>query len=159
LPVVRLPSQPVMNVMDAGLRDNFGVELSNRYLHTMRDWIKENTSKVIMLQIRDTREFEVFQPTDMNTMCEMLADPLFVIQNKWEPFQSEAQGYTRDYLKEYWGDHLQYITLQYIPQDDKKIAALNFHVTAREQADLLNSMYNKENTYEIQKLIKILNKN
>src|SRR5690606_2318398 len=27
-PVVRLPSQPVMNVMDAGLRDNFGVELS-----------------------------------------------------------------------------------------------------------------------------------
>lgn len=159
LPVVRLPSQPVMNVMDAGLRDNFGVELSNRYLHTMREWIKENTSRVIMLQIRDTREFEVFQPTDMNTMGEMLADPLFVIQNKWEPFQSYAQGYTRDYLKEYWGDHLQYITLQYIPQDDKKIAALNFHVTAKEQADLLNSMYNKENTYEIQKLIKILNKN
>lgn len=156
LPVVRLPSYPVMNVMDAGLRDNFGIELSNRYLHTMRDWIKANTSKVIMLQIRDTREFEVFPPTDMNTLGKMLADPLFVIQNKWEPFQSYAQGYTRDYLKEYWGDHLQYITLQYVPQDEKKVAALNFHVTAKEQGDLLKSIYHKQNTYELQKLLKIL---
>lgn len=156
LPVVRLPTYPVMNIMDAGLRDNFGVELSNRYLHTMRDWIKANTSKVIMLQVRDTREFEVFPPTDMNTLGKMLADPLFVIQNKWEPFQSYAQGYTRDYLKEYWGDHLQYITLQYIPQDDKKVAALNFHVTAKEQKDLLHSIYNKENTREMEKLTKLL---
>lgn len=156
LPVVRLPSQPVMNIMDAGLRDNFGVELSNRYVHTMREWIKENTSGVIMLQVRDTRQFEIFPPSDMNTLGKMLADPLFVIQNKWEPFQSYSQGYTRDYLKEYMGNQLQYVTLQYIPEDNKKVAALNFHVTAKEQEDLLKSIYHNDNDNEIKKLLKLL---
>lgn len=156
LPVVRLPSQPVMNIMDAGLRDNFGTELSNRYLHTMREWIKENTSGVIMLQIRDTRQFEIFPPSDMNTLGKMLADPLFVIQNKWEPFQSYSQGYTRDYLKEYMGNQLQYVTLQYIPEDNKKVAALNFHVTAKEQEDLLKSIYHNDNNNEIKKLLQLL---
>lgn len=159
LPVVRLPSQPVMNIMDAGLRDNFGVELSNRYVHTMREWIKENTSGVIMLQIRDTRQFEIFPPSDMNTLGKMLADPLFVIQNKWEPFQSYSQGYTRDYLKEYMGNQLQYVTLQYIPEDNKKVAALNFHVTAKEQEDLLKSIYHNDNDNEIKRLLKLLNAN
>lgn len=156
LPVVRLPSQPVMNIMDAGLRDNFGIELSNRYVHTMREWIKENTSGVIMLQIRDTRQFEIFPPSDMNTLGKMLGDPLFVIQNKWEPFQSYSQGYTRDYLKEYMGNQLQYVTLQYIPEDNKKVAALNFHVTAKEQEDLLKSIYHNDNDNEIKKLLKLL---
>ncbi|MCB0696308.1 MAG: patatin-like phospholipase family protein, partial [Chitinophagaceae bacterium] len=156
LPVVRLPSEPMMNIMDAGLRDNFGIELSNRYLHTMRNWIIQNVGKVVMLQIRDTRQFEIFPPSDMNTLGKMLADPLFAIQNKWEPFQSYSQGYTKDYLKEYFGDRLEYITLQYIPEDGKKVAALNFHVTAKEQEDLLQSIYKTENQREIQKLITLL---
>lgn len=156
LPVVRLPSEPAINVMDAGLRDNFGIELSNRYLHTMRKWIKENTSRVIMLQIRDTRQYEIFPPSSMNTLGKMLADPLTVIQNKWEPFQSYGQGYTRDYLKEYFGDQLEYVTLQYIPEGGKKAAALNFHVTAREQEDILKSIDNRQNKKEIEKLLKAL---
>lgn len=154
LPVVRLPSSPEINVMDAGLRDNFGIELSNRYLHVMRKWIKENTSKVIMLQIRDTRQYEIFPPSSMNTLGKMLADPLTVIQNKWEPFQSYGQGYTRDYIKEYFGDQLEYVTLQYIPEGGKKAAALNFHVTTKEQADILQSLNHPLNKKEIEKLLK-----
>lgn len=156
LPVVRLPSNPPINIMDAGLRDNFGIELSNRYLHVIRDWVKENTGTVVMLQIRDTREHEIFPITNMNTLGKMLADPATVIQNKWEPFQSYSQGYSKDYLKEYFGDKLQYVTLQYIPEEGKKTAALNFHITTKEQEDLLKSIYNTENTKEIDKLVKLL---
>ena len=159
LPIVRLPSEPNVNIMDAGLRDNFGMELSSRYLHTMRDWIKNNTSKVVMLQIRDTREYEMFPPSKINTLGEVMATPLFVIHNKWEPFQSYWQGHTKDYMKDYFGDHLEYITLQYIPKDRRKTAALNFHVTAKEQEDLLQSIYHESNTKEINKLRSILSAN
>lgn len=156
LPVVKLPSEPYINIMDAGFRDNFGMELSSRYLFALKDWAKKNTRKIIMLQIRDTRQYEIFPPSDMNTLGKMLADPLFVIQNKWEPFQSYSQGYMRDYLKAYFGDQLEYITLQYIPDDGKKAAALNFHVTAKEQQDILESMYHKQNVGEINRLLQIL---
>lgn len=156
LPVVKLPSTPNINIMDAGLRDNFGMELSSRYVHVFRQWIKENTSRVIILQVRDTRSHEVFPPSEMNTLGKMIYDPLFAIQNKWEPFQSYAQGYTKDYLREYMGDKLEYVTLQYIPELGKKSAPLNFHVTAKEQKDLLNSIYHQENTKELQKLLRLL---
>jgi len=156
LPVVKLPSKPNINIMDAGLRDNFGMELSNRYVHVFRQWIKENTSRVIILQVRDTRSHEVFPPSEMNTLGKMIYDPLFAIQNKWEPFQSYAQGYTKDYLREYMGDNVEYVTLQYIPELGKKSAPLNFHVTAKEQKDLLNSIYHQENTKEMQKLLRLL---
>lgn len=157
LPVVKLPSEPQMNIMDAGLRDNFGIELVNRYIHTMREWLKENTSKVVVLQVRDTREHEVFAPTKMNTLGEMVSDPLFVIQNKWEPFQSYSQGYTKDFIAEYMEGKLEYITLQYIPKN-KKMAALNFHVTTKEQEDILSSIYQEENVKQIKRLENILMK-
>ena len=53
LPNVWLPSEPVIDVMDAGLRDNFGQETTLRFLFSFDDWIKENTSGVLIMQIRD----------------------------------------------------------------------------------------------------------
>lgn len=151
LPVVKLPSKPEMNVMDAGMRDNFGLELVNRYIHVHRDWLKANTSKVIILQVRDTREFEVYPSSDMNTLTKMLADPFLVIENKWQPFQSYSQGYTKDYLKEYMGAQLEYVTLEYIPRSDKGVA-LNFHLTSKEREDLEESIYSSQNLQQIEKL-------
>ena len=53
LPNVWLPSDPVIDVMDAGLRDNYGQETTLRFLISFQDWIKENTSGVLVIQIRD----------------------------------------------------------------------------------------------------------
>ena len=52
LPSVWLPTHPVIDVMDAGLRDNYGQETSLRFLHVFKDWINENTSGVLIIQIR-----------------------------------------------------------------------------------------------------------
>jgi hypothetical protein len=116
LPVVKLPSKPEMNIMDAGLRDNFGIETAARYLSVMRDWLQQNTRDVILLQIRDTREHEIFPATDMNTMGKMMADPVFVIQTKWESFQSYYHGYLKDYAEQNFKGKLHVVNMQYIPQ-------------------------------------------
>src|SRR5204863_1657477 len=55
LPNVWLPSEPIIDVMDAGLRDNFGQETALRFLEAFDDWIKQNTSGVLLLQIRDRK--------------------------------------------------------------------------------------------------------
>ncbi len=47
LPNVWLPSKPVIDALDAGLRDNYGQETASRFLLVMRDWIQANTSKVV----------------------------------------------------------------------------------------------------------------
>src|SRR5690606_2545971 len=96
LPVVKLPSQPQMNIMDAGLRDNFGLEVASRYLFVHKEWIEENISNVIFLEVRDTKEYEVFPPSQQGSLGAMLMDPLTVIEQKWEPFQSYTHSYIRE---------------------------------------------------------------
>jgi len=41
LPNVWLPTQPVIDVMDAGLRDNFGMETTLRFLTVFKDWFEK----------------------------------------------------------------------------------------------------------------------
>jgi len=56
LPMVTLPTNPGVQLMDAGLRDNYGSKAMMEFLYEMKEWIEENTSGVIVLQIRDTKK-------------------------------------------------------------------------------------------------------
>ncbi len=60
LPSVTLPCQPSIEVMDAGLRDNFGMKATLQYLNTFSEWIRANTSGIVIVQIRD-------QPKDFSS--------------------------------------------------------------------------------------------
>ncbi len=156
LPVVRLPSQPYMNIMDAGLRDNFGSEIASRYIYVMRDWLQKNISKTIFLEIRDTREYDVSEPSSESSLSNMLVDPLFAIQNKWECFQSYKHGFIKDCSPSFMNGKLHYITLAYVPKESTKYAALNFHLTLKEKEDLYQSIFNKENQQSVKTLLQLL---
>jgi hypothetical protein len=52
-PASALPTQPRVRVVDAGYYDNYGVDLAAMWLHTHRDWVRECTSGVVLIQIRD----------------------------------------------------------------------------------------------------------
>lgn len=155
LPVVRLPSTPQMNIMDAGLRDNFGMEVTARYLFAHRQWLKENAGNIIVLQIRDSREYEVYPPTEQRSFGTMLTDPLTIIEKKWQPFQSYTQSYIRELLPELI-DRVHFVTMTYIPRHDDQSAALNFHITSREQIDLYNSIYQPQNQEAAARLLQLL---
>jgi hypothetical protein len=156
LPVVKLPSIPVMDIMDAGLSDNFGNQVATRYLSVMRHWIENNAREVIFLEIRDTREFDVSANSDQSSLGSQLFDPLFVIQNKWEAFQSSSKTYLRDVAPSFLHGKLRFITLQYVPREPKKAAALNFHLTIKEKDDIFHSIDDRENRDAMDTLLKLL---
>ncbi|MBA3827905.1 MAG: patatin-like phospholipase family protein [Taibaiella sp.] len=156
LPVVKLPSQPRMNVMDAGLRDNFGMEVVSRYLFVMRDWIARHNSNVIVLEIRDTRESEIQSQASQIDLTSMLSDPLFVIQEEWETFQSYYHEYIKDYLPATLGNKVHFIRMQYVPTEPQKSAALNFHLTQKEKEDISASVFYPGNQNNLDTLLKLL---
>src|SRR5690606_2428825 len=110
----------------------------------------------IFLQIRDTREYEVFPPADQDGLGSMLADPLFVIQNKWESFQSYHNSYIRDFLPENLEGRISFINLQYIPEKPDYTASLNFHLTHREQQDILRSLQQEQNKAAADSVLQLL---
>jgi len=55
-PMITLPTTPEVQLMDAGIRDNYGGKITVEILFALQKWIAENTSGVIILKIRDTKK-------------------------------------------------------------------------------------------------------
>ena len=52
-PAINLPTLPPRRIVDAGYYDNYGVNLTALWLSKMRGWLRENTSGVLVVQVRD----------------------------------------------------------------------------------------------------------
>lgn len=145
LPNVFLPSQPIVDVMDAGIRDNFGQEVSMRFLYSFRDWINENTSGVIFIQIRDTRKNDIKSIKQSMRLNDMMLDPLFTMQQHWSAMQDFVQDNQLNFLEGHFPGKFHRVIFQYVPQKEDKTAALSWHLTSREKIDIAGALDNPAN--------------
>lgn len=156
LPNVWLPTNPVVDVMDAGLRDNFGQETTLRFIDNFKDWIAENTSGVIILQIRDSQKDNWRYPLETGTITDILLKPATMLQHNWfslqNYFQNEAFGSTADSSR----FKLQKIAFTYIPKIEEKGAVLSFHLTASEKKDVIASFNTEDNQRVLKELTSLL---
>jgi hypothetical protein len=156
LPNVWLPSNPVIDVMDAGIKDNFGQETSFRFIDHFRDWLINNTSRIIILQIRD-RGIDYGQHTNENiSMVDMITRPATILEHSWHNFQDFNQSNEYNYLKSSLGDQLHRLTFTYVPSKEEQAAALNFHLTASEKRDVINSFHSTENQKVLVSLMSLI---
>ena len=156
LPNVWMPSEPVIDVMDGGLRDNYGVETSLRFLSHMQPWIEQNTSGVLIVQIRDRKDGGWEHPYDTRTMTENAVKPFFLLQRNWYKMMEYFQNDMANYYVSNSGYPIQKITFQYIPHKEENKAALNFHLTKREKQDIeasIQSTHNMQGFRKVQELL------
>lgn len=146
LPNVYLPSTPIVDVMDAGIRDNFGQQTSLRFLYTFRDWINTHTAGVIFLQVRDTRKNDITAIKKTKGLSDLMFEPLFTMQQHWSAMQDFSQDHLINYVEGYFPDKFHRVILQYVPQQESKAAALSWHLTSREKADIATALENPANT-------------
>jgi hypothetical protein len=157
LPNVWLPSNPVIDVMDAGLRDNYGQETTLRFIENFKDWLKENTCKIIILQIQDRQQDNWQQPFETGSITDVLIKPGTMLQHNWYKLQSFSETDQYSYLQADFGEQLQRISFMYAPETEEKGAALNFHLTAREKIavkEAFNSTYNQASLQTVKELLK-----
>ncbi len=147
LPNVWLPTDPIIDVMDAGLRDNFGQESSMRFLNVFENWFKKNTSKVLLIQIRDRRLGDWDRPFDANSIMGFVTKPLMMFQNNWQRLQDYYQGDQLEYFYNGYGSKFHRISFQYVPRHKDASASISFHLTASEKVDVAAAV---ENTYNQQ---------
>ncbi|SFE70216.1 Patatin-like phospholipase [Chitinophaga sp. CF118] len=157
LPNVFLPSNPIVDVMDAGIRDNFGQETSMRFLHIFREWINENTSGVIFLQIRDTRKNDIKGIQQSMELSDMAFDPLFTMQQHWSAMQDFVQDAELNYLEGYFPGKFHRVIFQYVPQKEDRAAALSLHLTSREKIDIAGALDNPANRTAFDSVMHLIN--
>ncbi|MGQ0738897.1 MAG: patatin-like phospholipase family protein, partial [Bacteroidota bacterium] len=158
LPNVWLPSEPVIDVMDAGLRDNYGIETSLRFLFAMDDWIRQNTSGVLIIQIRDRAAGGWEHPYVSDDISDHATKPFFLLQHNWFKMMEYSQNDMLNYYSTISGSKLYKIAFQYAADKEENKAALNFHLTKREEKDIIASIGSATNQKSFQRVMELLNR-
>ncbi len=154
-PLVSLPSNPPMEVIDAGARDNDGLLLTIRFLHTFKDWISENTSGVLIVQSLANRPVEsAILNNSSETRFDALVKPVGGIVESF----SNLQGFTRAEILSYayeWMDFKMDI-VQFDLLTKKNEISLSWHLTNREKNEIYKAVSAKRLQDNYDMLVELL---
>ncbi len=158
LPNVWLPSNPVIDVMDAGLRDNFGQETSLRFLVSFEQWINENTRGVLIIQIRDRSAGAWEAPYLSEDITDHATKPFLLLQHNWFKMMEFFQNDMLNYHIRGSGSPVYKVAFQYAAAQEENKAALNFHLTKREERDIIETVKSTSNQKSFQKVMTLFKK-
>ena len=155
LPNVWLPTKPVIDVMDAGLRDNSGQETTLRFVNVFKDWINENTGGVLIIQIRSRQKGGWDEKPAIGDISDIITKPITMLQTNWfrlqDYFQDDEITYAQSFL-----DSVHRVAFMYIPEKEESGASLNFHLTAREKIEVNSSLKRQNNVEAFEQVKKII---
>ena len=152
LPNVWLPTKPVIDVMDAGFRDNFGENMAIRFVHVFREWIRANTAGVVLIQVRDRKTGGWDDPYESTDITEIFTKPMLLLQYNWYKMQEYNQDELLSVMQGLEGKNFYKMTLKYVPKEGNEGAALNFHLSRQEKLDIANALNSADNKAVFQKL-------
>jgi hypothetical protein len=146
LPNSVLPTEPETSILDGGALDNLGYEPTFRVMETFKDWINQNTSGVIIIQIRDgARHEDDDMGVEKRDLFSMLTNPfgtIFGNQMSNQDFVIDQKlGYSNEELR----GRVSTVSFEYTAQKEEQKAALSFHLTQREKDGIVRAISSSKN--------------
>lgn len=166
-PNVDLPSEPAMEIMDAGLSDNFGVKDATSFMYVFKEWISANTSGVIFINIRDSEKNQEIEIQTPGSVFQKVISPIGSLYNNWSDYQDFNNDNLIEYASSWLNCPLEVVEFEYIPvmntfmeTENKKSAkdpksgraALSWHLTLREKESIYNTIMQPNNQSSIKRL-------
>ncbi|HMT30110.1 MAG TPA: patatin-like phospholipase family protein, partial [Bacteroidia bacterium] len=155
MPATSLPTDPAIEVMDAGLRDNYGILNSVRFLFEFKDWISKNTSGVVFIQIRDTNKKSRTQSSSTSTILSKITSPIRNVSGNFILMQDYVQDDMLKYMEAWSNCPFDYVQFQLPAMEDK--IALSWHLTEKEKKFLREAINTKENKESLERIGQLLN--
>ena len=169
MPNVNLPSEPSMEIMDAGIADNFGVTNAVKFMYVFKDWISQNTDGVIFVCIRDSEKELEIEKTPATSILQKAFNPIGNIFGSWDFIQDINNDNFIDFSHSWFKGHVELIEFKYLPQansgtvknhienaSSKERASLSWHLTNKEKESIRNTIYQPDNKIALKKLKNIL---
>ena len=146
LPNSMMPTEPETSILDGGALDNLGYEPMFRILETFKDWINQNTSGVLIIQVRDAARHEYddmsLEKKDLFTMITNPFGTIFGNQFSNQDFVIDQKlGYSNEELH----GRVRIISFEYTAEKESQKAALSLHLTQREKEDIDHALSRPQN--------------
>jgi hypothetical protein len=168
-PNTTLPTDPPIQIMDAGISDNFGMNDAIRFLYSFRGWIADNTSGVIFVSIRDSPKLGKIMPKTGMTIVDDLTQPISSVYNNFENFQDINADLLIGQARAWFNlpiarIDLQYQAESYVPilqkmdsiRQNSARASLSWRLTTREKEGIVNAINSEANQLELRRLKALL---
>ena len=176
-PNISLPSEPVMEIMDSGISDNFGIADAIRFLFVFKDWIYENTGGVIILSLRDSDKNRPITESRGFSLFQKFFTPIRSLYVNWDNIQDFNNDNLVEFAQSWFEGSIQKIELQYvnrtmtynpkkknttkngpITQDEytSQRASLSWRLTSKEKKHIIESIESSDNQIALQQIKKLL---
>jgi hypothetical protein len=146
-----------VEVMDAGIRDNYGGKVALEYLYKLKDWIQKNTSGVIIVQIRDRKKLLTDEKTPRLSLFNKLTYPaISTIKNIMK-----TQDYDIDEMIELALGNFNFpvnIVCLDLKENENTQISLSWHLTKNEKTFIQKAIYSSYNQNEFMYFKKLIGK-
>ena len=168
-PNTTLPTEPPIQIMDAGISDNFGVSDAARFINAFRKWIDENTSGIIILSIRDSPKVRSIPPRSQQTIVDEITQPISSVYNNFENLQDITSDLLVGQVSSFMEVPIHRIDLEYqadsyvsilqkmdsIRQNSAR-ASLSWRLTTREKRGIVGNIRSAKNIEQLEELKRLI---
>ncbi len=173
-PNVSLPTTPEMQIMDAGISDNFGVSDAIRFLYVFKDWIEENTSGVVIVCIRDSQKLETIEKKPGTSILQRFVGPFRVLYDNIFNTQDINHDDRIEYAKAWFKKDIYRVDFEYIYEQPESYnnrsskikkgsmtewaerPSLSWRLTTREKESIIHNIQHPKNQEALQILKNLL---
>jgi len=151
MPMISMPTSPEIQLMDAGIRDNYGGKTTMEFLYTMQDWIEENTSGVIILQIRDVKKVRDDEIYKQVSFMDKFTLPFGNMYKNFPRVQDFNQDEMMKISAEAFAFPVDRVSFNLLEKKLDRIS-LSWHLTRQEREKVEKAFFSKENQQSLKVL-------
>ena len=155
MPMITMPTKPEIQLMDAGIRDNYGGKVTIDYLFAMREWIKKNTSGVIIVETRDTKRILNDESYNDISLLDKITLPFGNMITNFTRTQDFDQEQLIKLYSKSFDFPVDMVTFN-LRERSKDRISLSWHLTKREKRKIAKAFYSIENQAMLAKLEALL---
>jgi hypothetical protein len=156
LPSVSLPTEPKVEVFDAGLKDNYGMNTTINYINQLKDWFEKNTSGIVILQIKDGLDKRDKPKYKSQSIVSELLSPFGSLYGNWFDVQKYSNEELLYFLRESYSGKVELLEYNLNKSEDEYIS-LSWHLNSKEKQQIEKSVYLEENIETETRLKQLLN--
>lgn len=144
-PATKLPSEPTIEILDAGIRDNYGFSNTLKFMYSFRNWLADNTKKIVIIQIRDQQKFIDLKSDDTRSLWESLTQPFGTFYTTILDVQDYAMEDEVRQAYEWYDGEIELVEF-ILDRSETNPISLSWHLTQKEKDRIQSSLDSETNT-------------
>ncbi|MEZ4721703.1 MAG: patatin-like phospholipase family protein [Flavobacteriales bacterium] len=154
-PAANLPTDPDIEILDAGIRDNYGMSNTLKFIHFYKEWLKNNTSAIVIIQVRDQEKISGTKSNKKTSLLEAIAQPFGTFYNTILDVQDYQMDDQIRMTQDWYSGKIELVDLV-LNRSPSNPISLSWHLTQREKDRIISAIDTDHNQMQFLRLKRLM---